>query len=385
MLGTRSTIKDACDALVEADRLIARALEIIGGTDVEAACGLPTEMMLALGARRTGGDARMLVNAAQTLRGMPATAAAFSGGELSWSQVRQIVFSVRTVDRAGRARIDQLISEHAARLTRMDPDELLARVDDAVSGMRQDLARAREDRQTQRSFIAFHGRLDGSCAILGEADAESTATILEALDAAADPPVDPEADGAPSRGHQHLRALVGMCEDSLGGGGTDTTRPRPRLIATVDIESLREGADSQAARILWSLAGRPARITPLSAEVLGCDATVTPVIFQGARPVAVGDVSSSISSKLRAALVARDGGCRFPSCGAPVSWCDAHHVRARIHDGPTVIDNLLLLCRQCHRRVHRKRITITMRDDGVIEFRRNGETFASSPRIRPRE
>ena len=119
--------------------------------------------------------------------------------------------------------------------------------------------------------------------------------------------------------------------------------------------------------------------------MLACDASVVPVVFDGARPVAVGDAAAPISSKLRAALVARDGGCRFPGCGAPVAWCDAHHIRARIHDGPTVIDNLVLLCRRCHRTVHRHRWRISVRDDGVMEFTRRSETYASSPRAMRRE
>ena len=140
-----------------------------------------------------------------------------------------------------------------------------------------------------------------------------------------------------------MQALVAMAEQTLNGGSISVTRPRPRLIAAIDIESMADGGRSGASMILWSLAGRPARITPIATDVLACDATVVPVIFDGARPVAVGDSRSPISSKLRAALIARDRGCRFPSCGAPVAWCDAHHIRARIHDGPTAIDNLVLL------------------------------------------
>jgi hypothetical protein len=116
-----------------------------------------------------------------------------------------------------------------------------------------------------------------------------------------------------------------------------------------------------------------------------CDATYVPVIFDGSRPVAVGDATAPISPKMRTALIARDGGCRFPGCRAPVSWCDAHHIRARIHDGPTVIDNLVLLCRRCHRRIHRYRWRITLDGDGMCEFSRQGRTYASSPRALPRE
>lgn len=385
MLTARSetTIQDACDALIEADQLTARALSIICSIDCESVTGLPTEMLLVLGARRTGADARMLVNAAATLRAMPATAYAFARGDLSWSQVRAVVSAVRTVDAAGRGQLDDLIATQTDRLAQMDPDELLARIDDAVARLRSDLLRAREDRQVEGGFLAVQGRLDGSASFYGEADAESAATIIEALDAAADQPVDPAVNGTPSRAQQHLSALVAICERTLADSTGGTTRPRPRLLATIDVESLSKGVESDSARILWSMAGRPAKITPLATDVLVCDATVVPVLFDGARPVAVGDATTAVTTAMRTALIARDAGCRFPGCHAPVSWCDAHHIRARIQNGPTVVDNLILLCRRCHRRVHRFRWKITMDEDGTVEFTRGTKTFASTLQSRP--
>jgi hypothetical protein len=378
-LSSSRNIEDACDALLEADRLTASALAIIGRTDVEASTGLPAEMLLILGARRTGADARMLVNAAATLRSMPATSNAFARGDLSWGQVRAIVVAVRSIDPAGRARVDELIRSEGQHLNRMDPDELLARVDDLGSRLRADLALAREERQIECGFLAVQGRFDGSASFYGEADAEKTATLLEALDAHAELPVAAADDNAPSRAEQRLDALISICEASLNGGETRLTRPRPRLIATIDVDSLNRDAQAEGARVLWSLAGRAPRLTPLATEALMCDATIVPVVFDGSRPIAVGDARAPISSQVRSALVARDGGCRFPGCRAPVAWCDAHHIRARIHQGPTVIENLVLLCRRCHRRVHRYRWRIDVRGDGAVEFTRKGRTYASSP------
>ena len=380
MFAVRTTIQDACDALIEADRLTADALSIISRIDIEASTGLPAEMLLVLGARRTGGDARMLVNAASVLRDMPATADAFARGDLSWSQVRAIVCSVRTVELAGRLRIDAIVRGHAARLRQMDPDELLARVDDAVNDLRADLARAREDRRIERGFLAVQSRFDGSSTFNGEADAEATATLLEALDVHADRPALSFSAGG-IRLQQRLDALIHMCEYSLNGGHREQTRPRPRLIATVDVNALGRDGRSDSARVLWSLVGRAPRLTPVATEALMCDASIVPVVFDGARAVAVADASSPITSRLRSALIARDGGCRFPSCGAPVSWCDAHHIRPRAEDGATALDNLLLLCRRCHRSVHRHRWRISMRDDGICEFKKNGRTYASSPQV----
>jgi hypothetical protein len=367
-------------ALKAADGLIATALDLIDQHEIEPTMGLPSEMFLCLEGRRTGADARMLTNAAATLRGMPFTKAAFERGDLSWAQVRAIIASMRLVDTTGRAAIDELVRSRAACASDADPDELLACVDDHVAAIRADLALAREDRVFERRFLAVQGKLDGGATLYGETDADSAASILEALDAAADRPANADDGNDPSRGQQRMDALVAICESSLNGGHSQ--RPKPRVLATIDVDAFARAGHSEGARLLWSLAGRPARLTTLATESLLCDATVVPVIFNGARPAAVGDATTPISSKLRSALNARDGGCRFPGCRAPVSWCDAHHIRARIHDGPTVVDNLLLLCRRCHRRVHRHRWRITMRDDGTIEFSRRACRYSSTPHAR---
>src|SRR5258706_11040809 len=110
------------------DALIATALSFIQRGAIESSTGLSPEIFLSLDARRTGGDARTLVHAAETLRAMPYTSAAFTRGLLSWGQVRAIVTSVRTVDLVGRAQIDTLIDSAAS--TCADPDELVVRVDE---------------------------------------------------------------------------------------------------------------------------------------------------------------------------------------------------------------------------------------------------------------
>jgi len=64
----------------------------------------------------------------------------------------------------------------------------------------------------------------------------------------------------------------------------------------------------------------------------------------------VGRRRRSVPTALRRALDRRDGHCRFPGC--TLRFCDAHHVRHWAHEGVTALDNLVLLCRHHHRRVH---------------------------------
>jgi hypothetical protein len=70
------------------------------------------------------------------------------------------------------------------------------------------------------------------------------------------------------------------------------------------------------------------------------------------QPLEVGRATRTVSRAQRTALVVRDGGCGFPGCDRPQSWCEAHHLRHWLHGGPTDLANLTLLCRAHHRAVH---------------------------------
>jgi hypothetical protein len=75
-----------------------------------------------------------------------------------------------------------------------------------------------------------------------------------------------------------------------------------------------------------------------------------------------------LASKEQAeALLVRDGGCAFPGCDIPASWCERHHVWEWLTGGPTDVDNLVLLCRYHHSRFAQQKWRIDMRD-GVPWF-----------------
>jgi hypothetical protein len=96
---------------------------------------------------------------------------------------------------------------------------------------------------------------------------------------------------------------------------------------------------------------------PISAETarrLACDAKVLPVVL-GSRsePLDIGRASRTVPLPMRRAVELRDVHCRFPGCDRPLKWCEAHHIRFWVRDdGPTEINNLLLLCKFHHVRIH---------------------------------
>jgi hypothetical protein len=313
-------VRAIASLLRQSDALVASAISLLGRGGIEAATGLPPEMMLAFEARRTHSEARMMMQAAGVLREMPQLASAFSSGLVTWGQVRSIVYAVTQVRAADRTEIDELIAEHAYDMREAHPDSLVEMVDREAERRRADLALRREDRSIETSFLSIQGRLDGGSTIYGEADAESTAVIAGALDVTADAPVHP--DEGPSRAQQRLAALVAICEATLSGGN-GKTRPRPRFLATFDVAGLSSDAHDDAMVLLSALAGRSPRLSTVSRDTLLCDATIVPVAFSGAHPVDVGDAHNTFSDKVRTAVVARDRRCRFCR-SSPASWCDVH-------------------------------------------------------------
>lgn len=55
-------------------------------------------------------------------------------------------------------------------------------------------------------------------------------------------------------------------------------------------------------------------------------------------------------------LVVRRGGPVCPGCDTPFapSRLTKHHIRPRNQGGPTVLENLVLICRPCHDDIHRE-------------------------------
>jgi hypothetical protein len=87
---------------------------------------------------------------------------------------------------------------------------------------------------------------------------------------------------------------------------------------------------------------------------LVCDPAVTAMVVDALGvPLDLGRTVRLANPAQRRALAVRDGGCVFPGCDAPASWCDAHHVEPFEHGGGTDIATLALLCRRHHGVTHR--------------------------------
>jgi len=155
--------------------------------------------------------------------------------------------------------------------------------------------------------------------------------------------------------------MVQLLTETAGGGSG--RHPKHQLAAVIDSSRFSDGPTGAANLI-------DGQALPQSVlERMACDASITPMIFgSDGRPLWVGRDYRTATIAQWKALIVRDRGC--VGCGAAPSRCEAHHVVAWLANGPTDIDNLVLLCSRCHHDVH----------DRGMEVVRGPTGFALQPR-----
>lgn len=295
--------------------------------------------------RLAASTATRRVRMARAIDAMPQAAEAFSAGELSDAAVA-LLASARDVDPDAFARSEEALLQAARTLP-------VASLRSVIEYWRQaqDLAEAEreEDARFERRNLNVSPTLGGTVRVDGDLDPETGQDLISALRAVMD--ADARAQPGPELrrpGQRRADALGQICRSWMDR----SDRPailgeRPHVVVTLDLEAL----EGRAGRSELQDAGP---ITPGAARRIACDAKVSRVITNGpTQPLEIGRASRVIPPSLRRAVVVRDGGCRFPGCGRPSGWCDAHHVRHWAEGGETSFDNLLLLCRPHHRAIHR--------------------------------
>ena len=285
------------------------------------------------------------VRVARSLEAMPQAAEAFAGGELSDAAVG-LLASARESFPEAFARCEEALLEAARTLP--------------IGGLRsvieywqqaQDMAKAEaiEDERFERRHLNVSPTLHGMVRVDGDLDPETGQTLMTALKAVMD--ADARVHGGPELRNPAQRradALGHICRTWIDSSDRPSILgERPHVVVTLDLEAL----EGRAGRSELQDAGA---VTPESARRIACDARVSRVITDGeSQPLELGRSRKLIPPALRRAVAVRDRGCRFPGCGRPPGWCDAHHVRHWADGGETSLGNLVLLCRPHHRAIHR--------------------------------
>ena len=185
------------------------------------------------------------------------------------------------------------------------------------------------------------------------------------------------ADDPRTPAQQRADALVEIARTYLAGKPSRANLPH--MLVLTDPPTLR-GDEVGECRLADGT-----RISPDTARRIACDANIqTLVLDETGVPLALGRSTRTFTPDQYRAMVARDGGCRC--CGASPEHCDAHHVTEWNDQGPTDIDNGMLLCRYgCHRGMHEGHWNVIGNPNGRLDFTdRDGNHIATSRTPTPR-
>jgi hypothetical protein len=297
-------------------------------------------------ARKTGdsvGAARAALETAAKVRELPATDAAFRGGELSGQQASAIA-SAAAADPASESKL--LGMSESAPLTKLRDacDRVRAAATDGEARRR----RIHQNRYWRRWT-------DGEGARCGQY--RMTPEEAAKLEAAAQPFVDAAFRRARDEGREEpseaytADGLVDLARAAAGSTDAAPATPAAEMVVVVNLESLLAD-DVDPATETCEIAGVGPVATSVARDLFG-DALLKIVIRDGVDIRTVVHPGRHPTAAQRTAILVRDRGrCVRPTCRRPIAQID--HIDDWRHTLHTTLDELAGLCVHCHRlKTHR--------------------------------
>jgi hypothetical protein len=347
------------------DRLEGHWLQELAAVDAAGAAGADqgqqagaTAAWLRHRLRMGAGAASTAVRTARALfRGpLTATAQALTNGEISPAHAAAVAHGTHDLPAQVAAEAEPVLLDAARRL---DPPRLRKVLGHLRLVADPDGEHDRAEQRHGRRGLWLSPTWEGMVAVAGLLEPEAGQLLLAALEPLARPA---KADDTRSGGQRQADALAELARRALENGRLPKTGGvRPQLLITVDLDTLAGRSGS-----LGGDAGGAGPLTPEACRRLACDGAVTrvlvgrrsrqlerpaaglagqlqaamtllPPVLGGAvsQPLDVGRTGRVIQPAQRNALVVRDGGCVFPGCDRPPSWCEGHHLVHWLDGGPT--------------------------------------------------
>ena len=339
---------EVVDVAALCDEGLSLRLGVLGRAESRLA-GMKAQVLAEVGRRHSSTDAQRLVRgelqaskreakrdveSATRLAELPATSEALASGEIPQGHARLIARA------SSEGTIDEALLVEAANT---EPFDEFART---VKRHQQDLAvddgQSLLDRQRKnRKARIFESSDSGMFVLSGEFDQITGARIATALTAKERQlwhREDPNKRATPQQ--RMADALTELICEPAGDGksaGTD-------LLVIADFDVIKQQLENPR------LADGSA-IPIVELHRLALEANLLPSIFDTkAQDMWLGRKQRTASEAQRVALIARDQHCI--GCGANPLWCRAHHIIWWSKNGPTDVDNLVLVCDDCHHKIH---------------------------------
>ena len=339
-------------------------LGLVGRCDARLA-GVRTETIAALAARdgearaaevlrgdlkQSRGGAKREIQFAGRLADLPGTAEALADGAITPQHARAIA------DASAHTPVDETVLLAAAEKEPADVFGHTVRdhVNERSAG--EDLEERRRRQRAQRE-ANIKRQSDGMYKLFGTFDPVAGARIETALAAMANKLW--HANDVKNRATPAQRYADAL-EALITRQGADKPQ-RATLVIVADYDLV--AGQLRDARLID---GTP--LAPSELLRLALDANILPALFDTkGQPLWLGNKYRHANTAQRIALAVRDGGCAV--CGASNSFCQAHHVIWWENGGPTDIDNLCLLCGDCHhKQIHELGAQLTRGPDGKFSL-----------------
>ncbi len=355
-------------AFAASDRLTARLNASVERLDPGVDGVVNLRQWLRYRARRSDREAVLVVKRVSRLRVCPVTRAAWCDGSLATGQVDAVIGHVSD-------RTEAVFVEHEPELIPF-LGGLSVRNTEAVMRRWAAYADALIDappREPSERTVHLSPGIDGWSELSGRLDPDGAQVVNAAVNAATT--LDRPGEPARTRGQRRADVLVAISRYYLDHAATAATSrgSRPDVSVVVTLDDLEHGVGR-------SIDGDV--LDGATMNALMCDAGVHRMVTDGRSVVLdAGRTTRTVGHRLFSALAVRDGGCRFPGCDRPVSWCEAHHVVPWQHGGSTDQANLVLLCwRHHHDFAHHPQWQLKLLPDATVEVTKpDGRVLTSHP------
>jgi hypothetical protein len=363
-------------AAVERARVLLDAAEahLLGEIDARGASDVVFGMVTAPWLAREAGLSRRAAKARLTVgralrNALTVTDEALMAGRISFDHAEVLAHA------AGHARVGELMVERQAMLIDAAQGTIFERWRSEVRAVIDLLdADGPEPDEVERNQASMSETMDGVLHLSATLVGEHALAVSQTIDAKTDVlfrwyveqhKICPDIE-VPSRKALRALAIDEICRDAGAVDINSSKPPRPEMRFVV-------GADDPTT----AFDPRGVPLADGTTRVLCCDPEIQAIIVDGfGVPLDMGRHTRWATQAQRDAIAARDGGCVFPGCDAPLAWLDIHHLTGWANGGHSDLDNLAGGCRRHHRVWHRKGWSMQITADGWTWFQSpSGMTF----------
>lgn len=305
----------------------------------------------------------------------PHVAAALASGKLGTNGAAAIVELLdRLVVRTGAEACLRMEERLVERIPGQTPDVVRRILIEAAAALDPDGVEQRHDVNREARELRTRQDRDGMTVITGRLDAETAAPIVTLLDAEVTRVIrhneqarDEALKDRRSIPQIHADALADLARHVLGCDHVPS-KPTTTVVVRMNVDDLLTATGRTGALVADGMRAHGVSRTPRGEGLMRIDGVEQPLPVSAIRRMAadagvipmvlgregqildLGRRERLFTRHQKLALVERDRGCAF--CGAPPGHTVVHHVEWWSRGGPTDLENGLLLCTQCHHRVH---------------------------------